>query len=262
MGGPKDSEVLERLGLSCTATVLVQRRLALLPSLGAPEAPAALRSLLGVAAATRWGQQWAADLKWLAGHYPGWPDPVSRDGSWRWWSWAREAPGDFKKAATKVVERRPGLDRTMEPPVWTTEAELPALLEAWGGSLWPCPECSRDRIRVAATKEALVARKTRAHGMRNPARKHVLGTVCPACGQDFRTRPRVLQHLAYSSKRCSMQMRAGALPAFSDEEVRAADLKDRPAALQAARSGHGRLWTGMSGPGPKPGGPPVAEASP
>ena len=91
--------------------------------------------------------------------------------------------------------------------------------------LLTCPECGKQR----KGQQGLAAHQRRKHGRRMTARSVCVGSVCPACGVDYHTRPGALHHLQFSSKACRTAMLAGELPEFIAEEISAADLQDRVA---------------------------------
>ncbi len=50
--------------------------------------------------------------------------------------------------------------------------------------------------------------------------------MCPACGMNFRSRLKVCRHLRHGAAACVLACSSGLLPAFSEEEIRAADERD------------------------------------
>ena len=66
----------------------------------------------------------------------------------------------------------------------------------------------------------------RAHNRRREARRYVLGSICPGCKADFRSRPRAIQHLEVGARRCALAWRYGELEPFPEDDVAAADKLD------------------------------------
>ena len=65
----------------------------------------------------------------------------------------------------------------------------------------------------------------------------MIGPVCPSCGIDFITRPRAMAHMMRGALACTLPWRTGALPEFSEEEIRQADEFDRQQRIEARRKG-------------------------
>ena len=85
-----------------------------------------------------------------------------------------------------------------------------------------CMDCGR----AFATEAGCAVHRAKAHGQsKSAAIKAVLRDgICPSCEQDFRSRPRCVQHLAYGSAACRRAFEAGAMPRLSDEEQALAQL--------------------------------------
>jgi hypothetical protein len=75
------------------------------------------------------------------------------------------------------------------------------------------------------------------HGRRAVERQLVIGTVCPSCPMDFRTRRRARKHLRYGASACVEAARAGLLPVHEATAVAAADRPGAAARLSARRRG-------------------------
>ncbi len=79
----------------------------------------------------------------------------------------------------------------------------------------------------------------RAHGSQGDAaraRATVVGSICPNCGIDFWSRPRLLRNLSHGAKGCIDAIRSGAIPAAAPADV-AANEHDR--LERAGRRKHG-----------------------
>ncbi len=79
-----------------------------------------------------------------------------------------------------------------------------------------CPDCGKFFLTVngLAVHRAKVHGRSKAAGIKAILRD---GT-CPVCEQDFRSRLRCVQHIAYGADRCRRAYEAGLLPALSPEE--------------------------------------------
>ena len=95
-----------------------------------------------------------------------------------------------------------------------------------------CPECSRY-FRDAAS---LATHRFKAHNVKVAARRFSPTTTCMACGKGFSTRPRLIVHLQYSSRRCLpwLLMHSAAI---DEETAKSLDEEAAVAALQERRSG-------------------------
>ena len=124
----------------------------------------------------------------------------------------------------KLVERR----QRSEPPLFVPVPILPT---------FSCDECDA----VYFTLRALRSHQMKAHQRRREARRYVLGSVCPVCKADFRSRPRVIQHLEVGAKRCVLAWKLGTLVPFSDEAVAAADRLDCEHRRRCKREGRSHL---------------------
>ena len=89
-----------------------------------------------------------------------------------------------------------------------------------------CGHCDR----WFATPGGATQHRIRAHGVgvrTDLARACCVSQVCPACGADFRSRIRVLRHLAHGAADCMAACIGGSLPRHTEEEIAAADERDR-----------------------------------
>ena len=90
-----------------------------------------------------------------------------------------------------------------------------------------CELCPEERARVFNTAKALRTHMMREHGHRKMSRRFVAGTACPACGKDFGSRRKALDHLEYRAARCRRTMEGGGLDELAPEVVAALDAADR-----------------------------------
>lgn len=95
-----------------------------------------------------------------------------------------------------------------------------------------CPECNRY-FRDAAS---LATHRFKAHNVKVAARRFSPTTTCIACGKGFGTRPRLIVHLQYSSRRCLpwLLMHSAAI---DEETANSLDEEAALVALQERRSG-------------------------
>ena len=101
-----------------------------------------------------------------------------------------------------------------------------------------CPSCSKH-FRDEAS---LATHRFKAHGQRVAARRFASSTTCDACGNNFSTRPRLIVHLQYSSKRCLPWLLLHAKPieeytaASLDAEAAVALLQERRTGIKSSAS--------------------------
>ena len=94
------------------------------------------------------------------------------------------------------------------------EAGLPA---------FACYDCGSG----FATTGALAAHRRAAHGARRLAWSVVLDSRCPACGGDYVTRLRCMEHLERVAASCRAALEEGRLPELPWDVLEAADALDR-----------------------------------
>ena len=99
-------------------------------------------------------------------------------------------------------------------------------------SKYRCPECGK-----AFEGEAhLATHRQRAHNVLVAARRFAISTSCQACGRDHFTRPRLIRHLQYSSKKClPWCLKHGR--ALTEDEARELDIQDAGNTLKEKHSG-------------------------
>ena len=84
---------------------------------------------------------------------------------------------------------------------------------------------------------------THAHARQRPSAKFVVSSVCPGCGNDYRSRVRAMEHVEQGSVRCRfavLEGGSGMLP-HGLEVVAAADAADRILRHQASKAGISEL---------------------
>ena len=98
-----------------------------------------------------------------------------------------------------------------------------------------CPErgCNAE-FRHAP---ALASHRSLAHGWRHPLRSFIVGSICPVCKIDFRSRLRCLAHVQRSNVYCRTQLEAGAVPEAAPEALAQADADEQ--AFRVACRVHG-----------------------
>ena len=102
-----------------------------------------------------------------------------------------------------------------------------------------CTACSKR----FATSRGLKCHGTHAHSRQRPASCFVVRSVCPGCGNDYRTRLRALEHVERGSARCRVAVLGGGLGLVPHDPavVAAADAADRAWRHQARKSGVSEL---------------------
>ena len=95
-----------------------------------------------------------------------------------------------------------------------------------------CKECGKSFVGEAH----LATHRQRAHGILVAARRFAFSTQCQACGRDHYTRPRLIRHLQYLSKKClSWCLKHG--KALTEDESRELDIQDAACILKEKHSG-------------------------
>ncbi len=79
------------------------------------------------------------------------------------------------------------------------------------------------------------------HGIKNSARKYAYSTQCVSCLLELHTRPRLISHLAYSSKKC-LELTKLSFPPLADDEVRSLDLSDALSKQKARHKGESMYY--------------------
>ena len=141
-----------------------------------------------------------------------------------WWEFPKAWKRLVSSCQRKLVERR----QRSEP---AQDALVPVL------PTFSCGECDA----VYKKLWALRSHQMRGHQRRREARRCVLGSDCPVCKADFRSRPRVIQHLEVGAKRCVLASKCGVLEPLSDDAVAAADQQDCAHRRQCKRKGRSHL---------------------
>ena len=95
-----------------------------------------------------------------------------------------------------------------------------------------CPSCNK----YFKDEASLATHRFKAHGQRVAARRFASSTTCDACGKNFATRPRLIVHLQYSSRRCLPWLLLHAQP-IEEYTAAALDAEAASALLQERRTG-------------------------
>ena len=69
------------------------------------------------------------------------------------------------------------------------------------------------------------------------ARACLVGSLCPTCGGEFRTRVRLLRHAAHGANACVAAVQAGLLPPLPAATVAAANAADKLSRAAGRKSG-------------------------
>jgi len=95
-----------------------------------------------------------------------------------------------------------------------------------------CSDCGR----FFKDHASLATHRYKAHGIKVAARRFASSTTCAACNKQFCTRPRLIVHLQYSSRRCLPWLLLHSMP-ISEEEALALDEAAAVKVLEERRSG-------------------------
>ena len=101
------------------------------------------------------------------------------------------------------------------------------------GDGWLCGTCGREFQSFGG----LTAHRARVHGHRAQERDFVVGTICPACGVDLRSRRRVRIHLRAGAASCREALTSGALVRADPTAVLAADRAQAAQSRESRRAG-------------------------
>ena len=110
-----------------------------------------------------------------------------------------------------------------------------------------CTECTgtTGETRQFMSVQALLCHQQTKHGFRNPMRFFADDDdddVCGACGTNFRTRLRLLDHLSDGRRtHCRDVFNGGTVTKLSNERVEELDELDRVARTAARQSGHSHV---------------------
>ena len=96
---------------------------------------------------------------------------------------------------------------------------------------WMCGTC----FSCFKTQGRLTIHRTQAHGVECPLRSRVVGSVCPFCATDFRSRLRVRTHLVRGAASC--RARAQSLPVLDSEVCALENARERDDAARARSRG-------------------------
>ena len=132
------------------------------------------------------------------------PDPFHRPA--RWFEYVKAEPRDFYRKIAKHV------NTTCHPQV-AGEGGAAAKRDVHGEVA--CPECGKRCLDDAN----LASHRAAKHGVLNELRRHVAGTICIACGQQFHEYERHYHHIRYNP-RCAAVCR-DRVPPMPDELVAA-----------------------------------------
>jgi hypothetical protein len=113
------------------------------------------------------------------------------------------------------------------------EPEEGPALAVEAGSGFACPDCGRQFASAMAVK----FHAAHVHGRKRPVHAFVTTSACPACGNDYCTRLRALEHVERGSKVCRQAVMGGGMLPRPPEEVAAADGADQQRRRSARQHG-------------------------
>ena len=204
-----DEEVRVRAGVGSVESLLQQRRLGYVASLLRSPLPPLLALLQGTDdAPDSWSQLVLRDLRAVQAAMPQrtrLPDPADAPQARR--NLANAGRSAWKAAARRVVTTASALRAPEIVSVNLAEVaaeERPAFV---------CEQCPPERARSFACMKALKSHWMREHGHRKLGRSfiHPDCSTCPACGKQFASHAKALDHLEYRAKRCREAMLRGDL---------------------------------------------------
>jgi hypothetical protein len=121
----------------------------------------------------------------------------------------------------------------VEIPLSEVPGLLPAVVRSDPFLPFQCEECGL----AFASVQALGLHRRRVHNYMHPIRRMVWGSLCPVCGIQFHTRPRLIQHLAYDSTSCKAVFLDGEPLELSVDFIRTLDAADAVKARTNRRAG-------------------------
>ena len=172
------------------------------------------------------------------------PDP--REDAQPWVTLIAEFPWEWKELVSKYRYFSSTLITAHRPvPAFQCTGEAPP-----DSHPFPCSLCPAEATRVFSNTRALNSHQMKVHGLRREARFFVDTGLCPACGHDYITRARALEHVT-RRRECSVAIHDH--PRLSDERVAQLDASDAALARVARHQGHARPLATIAGParGPK-----------
>jgi len=135
------------------------------------------------------------------------PSPRSDGGVEQWANLALQYPNQWKLIISKAFWTDDSWAKQIADPEEVMIADLQ--------TCYPCNHCDFRTWRKAALATHLRAK----HGILPPQNYVVEGSVCPACGGEFGTRLRALQHLALPNQSCNRKLLEGTLQVLPDERL-------------------------------------------
>ena len=165
---------------------------------------------------------------------------------------AADEPAAFLAALAKVsgeaeaeVCDEAGEDEAAVQVHPSVAADVPAAPAAAAGAVEPavvsfaCAVCDKQ----FASRRGLMCHGTHAHKRQRPAARFVVTSICPGCGNDYRTRLRALEHVERGSALCRQAVIGGGLGLVPADPVvvAAADDADRIWRRQARAEGRSEL---------------------
>jgi len=205
--------------------------------------PSYLRALLQGAGARQWRQELIIAMRlmkaMLATKLAEFPDPRCSPHFWEdWWTrwpaqWRALVALFLKQTVTRPADFAFSVQELRGQQPESDERDAPAL------DGWMCMICPTSP--TFATHAAFLHHQNHSHGRKREGRFFCLGSVCPACGIDFRHRLRALEHLYRGARACVQAVADGSLHRFSDAEVAAADLADQQYRSRCSKQGRSAL---------------------
>ena len=128
---------------------------------------------------------------------------------------------EWKSASRKfldVTAEDPVLWKSVESIVWECRTQ-----DSESESDHECGDCSKSFATVAALR----SHQSIVHKYRHGLRRFVATSLCPVCGNDYRSRLRALAHVQRGSQRCRDVLLSGAISPGTEAQLEWADREEQ-----------------------------------
>ena len=154
-------------------------------------------------------------------------------------------PGQWRAIVSTYVCYESSILPSRREKVFMAESGVPT------DDVFACRLCPQGRVRAFPDQRSMISHQMRQHGHRKLARQYCSDSgVCPACGLNFYSRIRCIEHLSRAQK-CKADMQDGRLTMLHADGIAEFDAAD--ASLFAAARKQGRARPLATEPGPAKG---------